>query len=146
MFGIGTVLCIVNVILIPWVFPIAGAIVLGLTFIWTALFWVPRKFSPNLLSRENLSILSAHFLDASATFTALTFFGYLEQHVLPRALIDPIGPMVMFPLKIVVLLPVLYLIDRYAEDSQFKTLLKLVVLILGLAPGLRDVIRLMAWV
>jgi len=56
----------------------------------------------------------------------------------------------MFLLKTAVLLPVLYLIDRYSEDTpqgrSLKNFLKIVILILGLAPGLRDLLRLMAQV
>jgi uncharacterized membrane protein len=41
---------------------------------------------------------------------------------------------------------VLWIIDRYGEKGSFNNFLKVVVLILGLAPGLRDTIRLMAMV
>jgi uncharacterized membrane protein len=45
-------------------------------------------------------------------------------------------------------IPVLILLNRYTkgEDETFRNLLKIVILILGLAPGLRDAIRLMAGV
>ena len=46
----------------------------------------------------------------------------------------------------VVVLPVLWAIDRYGEPGSFNNFLKIVVLILGLAPGIRDVVRLMAMV
>ncbi|MCX6815197.1 MAG: DUF63 family protein [Candidatus Aenigmarchaeota archaeon] len=36
--------------------------------------------------------------------------------------------------------------DKYAEEGDFRNFLKIVILILGLAPGLRDAIRLGAWV
>ena len=52
----------------------------------------------------------------------------------------------MFLLKIVVVLPALWAIDHYAEDRQFRKFLKIVVMILGLAPGLRDLVRLVAMV
>ena len=49
-------------------------------------------------------------------------------------------------LKLVVLLPVLYIVDRYTEPGEFRNFLKIVILILGLAPGLRDLIRLVVGV
>lgn len=153
MFVIGIVLCIINFIMIPIVSYYPLAIILGLTALWAALFYIPRKFMPRLIpsfrklmSVENTGILVAHFLDATATVTALSLFNYLEQHVVPRLFFPLIGPFAMFFLKVMVVLPVLWIIDRYAEEGDFKNFLKIVVLILGLAPGLRDMIRLGAMV
>ena len=158
MFGIGIVLCIINFIMIPFSNFYALALIIKVTGVWAAVFFVPRyffarkplsKYMPSfgkLLSAENAGILTAHFLDATATVTALTLFGYLEQHVVPRLFFPLMGPAAMFFLKIAVVLPVLWIVDRYAEDGDFKNFLKIVILILGLAPGLRDMIRLGAMV
>jgi len=156
MLVIGILLLLWNIYIFP---PVANLfplfIVLGLVIVSTGIFYLIRrfhyihpklKFLPKLLSNENLGILSAHFLDASATFVALTYYGYLEQHIVPRLLFSVAGNASFFALKIIVLLPVLYLIDKYAEDGSFKNLLKIVILILGLAPGLRDLVRLIAGV
>jgi uncharacterized membrane protein len=99
-----------------------------------------------LFSRQNSSLLSVHMLDSSSTFVSVMFFGYYEQHPVPRLFIEAIGPWTFFLLKLAVLIPSLYIIDRYAEDGEFRTFLKIVILILGLAPGLRDMIRLGAGV
>jgi uncharacterized membrane protein len=48
------------------------------------------------------------------------------------------GPAVMFPLKLLVVLPVLWYIDKSEDNKQFKGFLKIVILILGLALGVRD--------
>jgi uncharacterized membrane protein len=148
MLSAGTVLCIANIIMIPWVTVIPFALIIGLTAIWTALFYPPVRLMPQRFSLPNLGILSSHFLDASATFIALSMFGYVEQHVLPRMLIFDWGPISMFVLKAAVVVPVLLLIDHYTkeEDRNFRNFLKIVILILGLAPGLRDLLRLMAMV
>ena len=155
---IGWALVIVNFYLLPWADPIPLLIIAGLTALWSGLFYglsklfrhdFFKKHHINLkkaLSIPNQVILGGHFLDASATFTALTFYGYLEQHVVPRLVIPLFGPISMFFLKIVVVLPVLWIIDSHAEDKNFRNFLKLVVLILGLAPGLRDLFRLMVGV
>ena len=73
-------------------------------------------------------------------------FGYLEQHVVPRVLFPLFGPYAMFLLKILVVPPALWAIDRYAEDPQFAKFLKIVVFVLGLAPGFRNLVRLIAMV
>jgi uncharacterized membrane protein len=157
MFVIGTALTIVNFTLLPIVTLLPFFIIAKLTFLWAGLFFSWRLILPRLgrlkisnlsrlLTKENLSILSAHYLDATATVVALTLFGYLEQHVVPRLFFPYFGPYAMFLLKVLVVLPALWAIDRYADDPQLKKFLKLVVLILGLAPGLRDTIRLIALV
>ncbi|UCD07676.1 MAG: DUF63 family protein [Candidatus Aenigmatarchaeota archaeon] len=149
MLVIGIVLCIINFLILPifYLFPIA--LIIKVTGLWAAVFFIPRKFMARyvpsfnkLFSIENTGILVAHFLDATATVTALTLFGYLEQHVVPRLFFPIMGPFAMFFLKVVVVLPVLWIVDRYAEEGDFKNFLKIVILILGLAPGLRDMIRL----
>ncbi len=153
MFSIGIALCIVNIILLPvtTLFPLV--LVLSVTLLWTFLFLSMSRFVGkrtrfrNLFSYENSGILAAHFLDATATAFSLSVFGYLEQHVVPRLFIPIMGPaFAMFLLKILVVIPVLWLIDRYGEPGNFNNFLKIVVVILGLAPGLRDTLRLAAMV
>jgi uncharacterized membrane protein len=91
----------------------------------------------------NLSVLLAHLFDASSTFVAIDFYPYGEQHVLPNALISLTGTaLVMYPLKIIIILLALYVIDTYVEDRTIKNMLKLAIFILGLAPGFRDFLSL----
>jgi uncharacterized membrane protein len=158
MLGIGIVLCIINFIMIPMVNPFPMILILGVTLAWAVAFFGSgyiftkkplSKAIPHfkdLFSVSNSGILAAHFLDATATVTALSLFGYLEQHVVPRMFFPFMGPAAMFFLKIAVVLPVLWIVDRYADDGDFKNFLKIVILILGLAPGMRDMIRLGAMV
>jgi len=161
MFMIGLVACALNVWMLPFTNPWGLGMILGITAGFAAVFFgltfIQERFkskvtkSPSfqwlkLFSRPNSSLLSAHMLDSSATFVSVAFFGYYEQHPVPRFFIDAIGPWTFFILKLAVLLPSLYIIDRYAEDGEFKNFLKIVILILGLAPGLRDSIRLGAGV
>jgi uncharacterized membrane protein len=156
MTSLGVVFCIINFILLPLPNPYPFILIFGITAAWALLFSAPQliKQAPkklkNLFSWENDIILSAHFLDATATVISLTMFGYLEQHVVPRFLFPYMGPYAMFFLKAIVVIPVLWLLDRYKADdprsAEFIHFLKTVVLILGLAPGLRDTLRLMAGV
>jgi uncharacterized membrane protein len=155
MYVIGVILCGINIYLLPPLLITPLLIVLDFWLLWTAVFWLLGRRSPlafkipsltKLLSNQNMLILSAHFFDAAATFASLSFFGYSEQHVVPNIFIPMFGPGVMFFLKAVVVLPVLWLIDRHGEPGSFNNLLKIVVLILGLAPGIRDTVRLMAMV
>lgn len=90
---------------------------------------------------KNYLIVSAHLFDAAATYTGVQFFNYTEMHVLPGFLIGKFGAWIMFPLKIAVVIAIIYLIDKSIEDETTRRLIKIVILILGLGPGIRDVGR-----
>lgn len=90
-----------------------------------------------------LAGLSAHIFDACSTWISIDNFGYVEKHVLPTLLINLSGTaFVMILLKLAIIIPVLYIIDKHAEDKRFGNILKIVIFIMGLAPGLRNTIRL----
>lgn len=119
----------------------ATGMVFGLVAVWSLVFYPAIRYLPQYLSRLNYFILISHLFDASATFVSLKYFSYFEEHVLPRFLIDFTGPWVMFPLKIVVIWPTLYYVDSAVEDEELRIWLKIVILALGLALGVRDVLR-----
>ena len=143
MLLIGGALCLVN---LYWVFSFGFnaaegmLMILGLVGLWSLVFGLIHLKFPKYLSKINFPILISHLFDGSATFVALTFFGFTEQHVLPTFLINLTGPWIMFPLKIAVVWPVLYYIDKL-EDKEFRIWLKIAVLILGLALGTRDILK-----
>ena len=120
----------------------------ALSAFWVMLLILAKKLAERFtkikfFSRENTSILSVHLFDATTTFVALTYFPYFEQHVLPSFLINIFGPAVMFALKFAVVAAVLHVLDKeMKQEIQKKKFIKLVILILGLAPGLRNFFRL----
>ncbi|MFH0929546.1 MAG: DUF63 family protein [Candidatus Aenigmatarchaeota archaeon] len=138
MMAIGSLLLIYNITLTQISNFDGFFIIVGLVSLWTLIFFGISHFKSKWLSSVNAGILVSHLLDASSTYTALTYFGYYEQHVLPSFLIDIFGAWVMFPLKISVVWTVLYVIDQSKEDKFFKRLMKIIILILGLALGIRD--------
>lgn len=94
----------------------------------------------------NISILWAHLLDASSTFVGVDYLGYFEKHVVPTLLIDLTGTAgVMIPLKLIIFIPVIYILDtQFDEDDEsrrLKDLMKLTIIILGLAPATRNTVR-----
>ncbi|GAB4307371.1 MAG: DUF63 family protein [Methanobacteriaceae archaeon] len=141
--GIGLIICIPNISKISTIDLNASLLVLVSWSIFTSVFVILRKKWRVLNSKINLSVISAHLFDASSTFVAVDLYGYSEQHVLPNALTNLTGTaFVMYPLKIVVILAALYVIDMYVEDDTIKNMLKLAIFILGLAPGLRNFLSL----
>jgi uncharacterized membrane protein len=97
-----------------------------------------------LKDHVNAFVLDGQLLDATATSFGLTFLPYAEKHVLPNFLIEATGTaFVMYPLKLVVTIPVLFIIDQYlkTESKNLVGLVKLAILTVGLAPAIRDTLR-----
>ena len=128
-------------VLITWI--IASLIFMAIAFL---VLYVKNNNSQNAIEKIvkhkiNFSIVLAHLFDASTTYVAVEYFNYSEQHVLPNALNQLFDTyLTLFPMKIIVIVAVLYIIDQYFEDQTIKNLLKLTVFVLGLAPGLRNIL------
>jgi len=95
-----------------------------------------------LKDRLNLTLLFAHMFDASSTFIGVDLIGmYEEKHVFPSFFIEATGTSaVMYPLKLLIFIPVLYILSRWyeEEDVQLANLIKFVILVLGFGPGIRN--------
>ncbi|MFQ5888398.1 MAG: DUF63 family protein [Candidatus Hydrothermarchaeales archaeon] len=121
-----------------------------LAFILTYFIYILSNFSKRtriFRARENAAIIFAHMLDGSATFIGIDYFGFSEEHILPEYLINAAGTAsVMIPLKIVVILGALYLLDRWKEEEEgsdlYYKMIKFVFFIFGFGPGLRDALLL----
>ena len=116
---------------------------LGLGYV--LLFFIPwvliLKFVP--WSKENKIATGLQMFDATATFVALNYFGFWEEHVLPRFIINLSGtPFSFIILKIIAVILILIGIDKYSNDKEFNNYIKLIIGILGAATGLRDFISL----
>ena len=122
-----------------------------LSIIAAALWYLSGKYEKigGIFSGVNIMILGGHMLDASATYIGIDHYGYVEKHRLPAILIDYSGTAaVMYPLKLLFMIPALYLMDvvmkgETRRDLHMMALVKLTILILGFAPGSRDLLRLM---
>jgi uncharacterized membrane protein len=96
-----------------------------------------------LEDRFNQMIIYAHMLDAGSTYVGVDWFSYYEKHVIPTFFINLVGTAaIMFPLKLLVLLPVLYLIDKSIQEPSLRNLTRLALITLGLAPAVRNTLRL----
>lgn len=132
----------------------ALGMIFALISFWGAVFFGISKLFPKILTRINAGIITAHLVDASSSFVSVTFYDYCEQHVLtgtlmgaycdagnlPKMLQLPFMPWVIFPLKIVFVWAALHLLDKYAESDQMRDFLKIIILILGLALGIRNML------
>jgi uncharacterized membrane protein len=101
----------------------------------------------------NLLVIFAQLMDATATSIGMDWFGYVEKHWVPSALIglvDKLGlaypaTLVMLPVKLGLVVLLIYFIDLLSKESEsyanLGKLLKLVIFMLGLGPGIRDTLR-----
>ncbi len=130
---------------------ILGLMLFALSIITAVLWYLSGKYEKigGIFSGVNIMILGGHMLDASATYVGIDHYGYIEKHKLPTILIEYSGTAaVMYPLKILFIIPALYLMDvvmggETRRDIHMMALVKLTILILGFAPGSRDLLRLM---
>ncbi len=99
-----------------------------------------------------LTLLFGQLLDASATSYGIDFHPavqYVEQHVVGSALIATTGTaLVMFPLKLLVLFPAVYVMQLYRKEANpaFWHLVLLAMVVVGFAPGVRDMVRMVLYV
>ena len=81
----------------------------------------------------------AHMLDASTTFIAVDFLGGIEKHPLPIFFTNLINTAaIMYLLKLLVLIPFIYFLDKYLEDKDFVSFFVIAIATLGLAEGIRN--------
>jgi uncharacterized membrane protein len=110
------------------------AIVFYLIFLKLNWGWASNKFA--------FSAFLAHLFDAVATAMILFFVGGWEKHPLPRLFIENFGPFSFIPLKMIVIIPALYIISKEVEDLELRKFLLISIAILGLGEGLRNLISL----
>lgn len=132
-----------------------AACILILAAVTSALFWALLRygFKWEYVTHPLYKILIAgHLIDASATSFGLDLhpMHYIEQHVLGGHLIEVTGTaFVMFPLKIAVLIPAIWVMEQFRKEEGMEQLWHLVLLAMitvGLAPGIRDMMRMVLFV
>ena len=97
------------------------------------------------------TLIFGHMLDASATSYGIDIhpLHYVEQHVVGSQLIAWTGTAFsFFPLKLAVLFPGIYILERFRHEGSAELwhLVVLAMIVVGLAPGVRDMVRMMLYV
>ena len=121
----------------------------------TLLVWACMRYLLNwkyVTDPLYLTLLFGQLLDASATSYGIDLhpsIQYMEQHVVGSGLIELTHTaFVMFPLKLVVLFPAIYIMELYRKEANpaFWHLVLLAMIVVGLAPGIRDMTRMVLYV
>ncbi len=81
-------------------------------------------------------------LDGAATFVGVNFAGYGEQHIVANTVFEMFGnPLAFYVLKMLFVLAVIFVARREVEKRDEHVYLLLLITIFGLAPGIRDAVR-----
>ncbi len=137
-------------------YPTILAAVLGITAAVTAAVWsVGHHFRTTILKAYtqplNLAMLAGHTIDGVTSYLSiydplrLGLPPYLEKHPASNALLTAWPP--LYPIvKVILILLVIYFFDiAYAKEmaryQRLINLLKIGIFILGVSPGLRDLLR-----
>jgi uncharacterized membrane protein len=106
------------------------------------------KLKPKL---AQLMVVLSHSLDGAASYVAIELFKgettYFEQHVLSGLLGTIFGTMFAFYLvKVIFSSLAVYIVETSEDTREEKNYILLLLVIFGLAPGVRDSLRLLAGV
>jgi uncharacterized membrane protein len=96
-------------------------------------------------------LIFGHMLDASATSYGIDLHAipYAEVHVVGSTLISLTGTAFsMFLLKLAVIIPAVYIMEQYKKEGNRELwfIIVLCMIVLGLAPGIRDLGRMVLYV
>lgn len=130
------------------------AIILAMAFAASAAVYAVMRYLlkwPYVADPLYLSLLFGQLLDASATSYGIDLhpLHYVEVHVVGSHLIDWTGTAFsMFALKLLVLFPGIYILERFRHEGPdiLWHLILLAMITVGLAPGVRDMMRMVLYV
>lgn len=130
------------------------AFIIGLGLLTTALVYAAMRYPLRWEYAADplyLALIFGQMLDASATSFGIDLhpLEYVEVHVVGSNLIAWTGTAFsMFPLKLLVLFPGIYILERFRNEGSpvLWHLIVLAMITVGLAPGVRDMVRMMLYV
>lgn len=110
---------------------------LPVTFAWAVVgYAVLKTFQPNLLRLEFVLPVAAHYLDASTTVAVLSMGG-TENQVLAGYFVSMLGPYGIFVLKTLVIVPLVYYIEKSFRGEE-KNYYLFLIAALGFAIATRN--------
>ncbi|NLA39290.1 MAG: DUF63 family protein [Methanomicrobiales archaeon] len=159
--GVGIVACLLATAALVWfgltetriALDVLG-IILALASVSSLALWALLVYGAKWDYASNILyklLIFGHLLDASATSYGIDIhpIHYVEQHVVGSALIEATGTAFsMFLLKIAVLIPAIYILEMYRKEGSpgLWHLILLAMIVVGMAPGIRDMVRMVLYV
>lgn len=117
-----------------------------------AAYWLLKKFAKLELGLHEKLAIAGQALDGAATFVVIDIFSkqtgkdYFEQHVLSGGIgtATPLGFFLFFLVKVALASAIVYFLSKEKMDSKDAALVLIIVGIMGFAPGIRDLFRMLA--
>ena len=152
LFWLGIVLseltALVLIVFVPKIDnPLLGLFIFSLAAVsWLVfLFLAGSSGGGKPVSFEESSAFFSHALDGAATFVGTSFAGYSEQHVVGNFIIDATGSSFwFFAVKLLFAGLVVFIARKELSkpsEQEEKTFFLLLITVFGLAPGVRDLTR-----
>lgn len=120
-------------------------LILLLAIVSQALLWLWGNYRKGKHSlKEKISVLGQGF-DGAATMVGVSLLGYSEQHVLGNLIFTlPFGTVLFFLIKTAFGIAVVETVrEEKGVKEEVKTYILILITIFGLAPGMRDALRLL---
>ena len=101
-------------------------------------YFIAKKLKPELVN-DNLNLLAVggQALDGTATFVATQLLTCGEQHPLSNAILG-VAPILFVLIKVAIAFAIIYYVDKEIKDPNLRGFIKIFIMILGFAPGIRD--------
>lgn len=117
-----------------------------------AAYFLLKKYAKLELGLHEKLAIAGQALDGAATFVVIDIFSkasgkdYFEQHVLSGGIgtATPLGFFLFFLVKVALAGAIVYFLSKEKMDASDKSLVLIVVGIMGFAPGIRDLLRMLA--
>ena len=105
-----------------------------------AVYFIIERVKKGFFKNDMLNVLAvgSQALDGSATFVATQILSCGEQHPLSEMILDVHG-FAFIVVKVLLVLVIVYYIDREIQEENLRGFAKVFIIILGSATGLRDI-------
>ena len=118
---------------------------------WLIATFSLEKFGKMKLDLHERLAIFGQALDGAATFVVIDVFGkqtgkqYFEQHVLSSGIgaATPLGFFLFFAVKVALASAIVYFLSKEKINAHDRALVLVVVAIMGFAPGMRDLLRML---
>ncbi|MBI4360418.1 DUF63 family protein [Candidatus Micrarchaeota archaeon] len=124
---------------------VSGFMILGLAALAFGLYWLVNHVRQVPGDALVSFMVFGQVFDGAATFVGTNFAGYAEQHVLGNFLIGAAGPWLFFAIKIGFALVAAEVLRKETAVNE-RNFVLLLITIFGLAPGTRDLLRIVSGV
>ena len=118
---------------------------------WLVAVAALERFGKMKLGLHEKLAIFGQALDGAATFVVIDIFGkqegrqYFEQHVLSSGIggATPLGFFLFFAIKLALASGIVYFMSKEKMGAHDRALVLIVVAIMGFAPGMRDLLRML---